>query len=61
MLNEAAIFGNVDILDGLKENVIVGHLVPAGTGFPAYFSSLVEMPSLLGETENALEEGEELE
>ncbi|MCK5067844.1 MAG: DNA-directed RNA polymerase subunit beta', partial [Bacteroidales bacterium] len=32
VLNEAAIFGKVDILDGLKENVIVGHQIPAGTG-----------------------------
>jgi DNA-directed RNA polymerase subunit beta' len=32
VLNEAAIFGKVDTLEGLKENVIVGHLVPAGTG-----------------------------
>ena len=32
VLNEAAIYGKVDTLDGLKENVIVGHLIPAGTG-----------------------------
>jgi DNA-directed RNA polymerase subunit beta' len=32
VLNEAAIFGKVDNLEGLKENVIVGHLIPAGTG-----------------------------
>ena len=32
VLNEAAIFGKVDNLSGLKENVIVGHLIPAGTG-----------------------------
>jgi DNA-directed RNA polymerase subunit beta' len=32
VLNEAAIFGKVDYLEGLKENVIVGHLIPAGTG-----------------------------
>ncbi len=32
VLNEAAIFGRIDTLDGLKENVIVGHLIPAGTG-----------------------------
>lgn len=32
VLNEAAIYGKVDYLDGLKENVIVGHLIPAGTG-----------------------------
>jgi len=32
VLNEAAILGKVDDLDGLKENVIVGHQIPAGTG-----------------------------
>ncbi len=32
VLNEAAIKGKVDKLEGLKENVIVGHLIPAGTG-----------------------------
>jgi len=32
VLNEAAIYGKVDYLEGLKENVIVGHLIPAGTG-----------------------------
>ncbi len=36
MLNEAAIFGKVDMLQGLKENVIVGHLIPAGTGIRDY-------------------------
>ena len=32
MLTEAAVQGKVDTLDGLKENVIVGRLIPAGTG-----------------------------
>ena len=32
VLNDAAIHGKTDLLDGLKENVIVGHLIPAGTG-----------------------------
>jgi DNA-directed RNA polymerase subunit beta' len=32
VLNEAAVSGKVDELRGLKENVIVGHLIPAGTG-----------------------------
>jgi DNA-directed RNA polymerase subunit beta' len=36
VLNEAAIFGKVDTLEGLKENVIVGHLIPAGTGLREY-------------------------
>jgi DNA-directed RNA polymerase subunit beta' len=32
VLNEAAVKGKIDYLKGLKENVIVGHLIPAGTG-----------------------------
>ena len=32
MLTEASVNGKVDTLDGLKENVIVGRLIPAGTG-----------------------------
>jgi DNA-directed RNA polymerase subunit beta' len=32
VLNDAAINGKTDTLEGLKENVIVGHLIPAGTG-----------------------------
>jgi DNA-directed RNA polymerase subunit beta' len=36
VLNDAAIRGKTDYLLGLKENVIVGHLIPAGTGFPAF-------------------------
>ena len=32
VLNEAAVNGKIDTLEGLKENVIVGHLIPAGTG-----------------------------
>jgi DNA-directed RNA polymerase subunit beta' len=34
VLTEAAIAGKTDYLRGLKENVIMGRLVPAGTGFP---------------------------
>ncbi|HRH64279.1 MAG TPA: DNA-directed RNA polymerase subunit beta', partial [Bacteroidia bacterium] len=36
VLNEAAVNGKVDELLGLKENVIVGHLIPAGTGLREY-------------------------
>ena len=32
VLNEAAIHGKIDPLENLKENVICGHLIPAGTG-----------------------------
>ncbi|HVZ79674.1 MAG TPA: hypothetical protein VHE12_02605, partial [bacterium] len=36
VLTEAAVSGKVDDLRGLKENVIMGHLIPAGTGSPFY-------------------------
>ena len=41
VLNEAAIYGKVDYLEGLKENVIVGHLIPAGTGNRRFNSLIV--------------------
>ena len=41
VLNEAAISGKTDELLGLKENVIVGHLIPAGTGLRAYEDLIV--------------------
>lgn len=36
VLTDAATLGKVDYLRGFKENVIMGHLIPAGTGFPIY-------------------------
>jgi DNA-directed RNA polymerase subunit beta' len=36
VLTEAALAGRIDNLVGLKENVILGHLIPAGTGFSWY-------------------------
>jgi DNA-directed RNA polymerase subunit beta' len=36
VLNEAAVSGKIDYLEGLKENVIVGHKIPAGTGMREY-------------------------
>ncbi|PCE63522.1 DNA-directed RNA polymerase subunit beta' [Sediminicola luteus] len=41
VLNEAAVSGKVDGLEGLKENVIVGHRIPAGTGMKDYESIIV--------------------
>ena len=41
VLNEAAISGKVDTLMGLKENVIVGHRIPAGTGMRDYDDLIV--------------------
>ena len=48
VLTEAATLGKVDYLTGFKENVIMGHLIPAGTGFPCHrereFEFTVEEP-----------------
>jgi DNA-directed RNA polymerase subunit beta' len=42
VLTEAALKGAVDKLKGLKENVLLGHLIPAGTGFNQYTSMRVD-------------------
>jgi DNA-directed RNA polymerase subunit beta' len=50
VLTEAALAGKVDRLVGLKENVILGHLIPAGTGFRTYQESEVRFrPQALSE------------
>ena len=41
VLNEAAVNGKNDTLEGLKENVIVGHRIPAGTGMRKYDDIIV--------------------
>ena len=41
VLNEAAIRGKVDYLEGMKENVICGHLIPAGTGLREFEKIIV--------------------
>ena len=43
VLTEAAVNGKVDRLVGLKENVIMGRLIPAGTGNPKYREMLVQV------------------
>jgi len=43
VLTEAALAGKIDTLVGLKENVILGHLVPAGTGFHVHQDSEVRI------------------
>ncbi len=43
VLTDASIAGVVDQLRGLKENVIMGRLIPAGTGFPAYSEEAVKL------------------
>ncbi len=45
VLTEAAINGKVDYLRGLKENVIMGKLIPAGTGFRAYRNKGIKVKS----------------
>jgi DNA-directed RNA polymerase subunit beta' len=44
VLTEAAIEGKTDGLFGLKENVIIGKLIPAGTGMPVYREITTEAP-----------------
>ncbi|MBO9638707.1 MAG: DNA-directed RNA polymerase subunit beta' [Siphonobacter aquaeclarae] len=44
VLSEAAVRAKADKLEGLKENVIVGHLIPAGTGVRRYQDLLVSNP-----------------
>ena len=56
VLTEAALKGARDTLKGLKENVLLGHLVPAGTGFEAYQNMKVK---LLVEPPAAEEDDEE--
>ncbi len=42
VLTEASLAGRVDTLVGLKENVLLGHLIPVGTGFRDYTAMQVE-------------------
>ena len=58
VLNDAAIRGRVDYLEGMKENVITGHLIPAGTGFPEFRNVVVGSKE---EYERRMAETEELE
>ena len=43
VLTEAATMGKIDRLTGFKENVIMGHLIPAGTGFHTHRSVDIEL------------------
>ena len=56
VLTEAAIKGKVDHLLGLKENVLIGKLIPAGTGMERYRS--VELEKVEPEEEAPAEETE---
>ena len=60
VLTEAALSGKIDRLVGLKENVILGHLIPAGTGFRSIHDSEVRirpeaLEALAAEKERVLE------
>ena len=55
VLADAAIRGKVDYLRGLKENVIIGKLIPAGTGMSCYKEIAVESADAL----DAVEAGED--
>jgi DNA-directed RNA polymerase subunit beta' len=44
VLTDAATLGKVDMLKGFKENVIMGHLIPAGTGLPSHRRLRISLP-----------------
>jgi DNA-directed RNA polymerase subunit beta' len=50
VLIEAAITGRVDYLKGLKENVIIGKLIPAGTGFRQDVAAELSAPTAVDVT-----------
>ncbi|TAF97417.1 MAG: DNA-directed RNA polymerase subunit beta' [Cytophagia bacterium] len=55
VLSEAAVRGKRDTLEGLKENVIVGHLIPAGTGIRRYQNLIVGSKDELEQVTDARE------
>ena len=59
VLNEAALSGKEDYLLGLKENVIVGHLIPAGTGLRAFQNMLVGSKDKLQELKQSKKQAAE--
>ena len=63
VLNEAAIRGKVDTLEGMKENVICGHLIPAGTGLRQWDKIVVgskeEYDRMLANRKNVLDFSDE--
>jgi DNA-directed RNA polymerase subunit beta' len=58
VLTQAALAGRIDHLVGLKENVILGHLIPAGTGFKTYVKTRVRKNIPFEETVAGFAEGE---
>jgi DNA-directed RNA polymerase subunit beta' len=61
VLNESAVNARVDNLNGLKENVIVGHKIPAGTGLRKYDDILVGSNEVYNELIDSKLESEEEE
>ncbi len=64
VLTDAATLGKVDVLQGFKENVIMGHLIPGGTGYPLVrdttFEFTVDEPAPeVAETSGEAEDGED--
>ena len=59
VLTEASLKGKMDYLRGLKENVIVGRLIPAGTGYREYVNGDIEVPDQKERPDKFLEELEE--
>jgi DNA-directed RNA polymerase subunit beta' len=58
VLTEASISGKVDYLRGLKENIIVGRLIPAGTGLKKYIDTGAKPRELPPEITKMMEQGE---
>jgi DNA-directed RNA polymerase subunit beta' len=56
VLTQAAVAGKIDYLKGLKENVIMGRLIPAGTGLPQYRQLDLWVEGFTGDEENPEEE-----
>ncbi|MFO7595426.1 MAG: DNA-directed RNA polymerase subunit beta', partial [Desulfocurvibacter africanus] len=59
VLTEAALQGKEDALRGLKENVIVGRLIPAGTGYRRYMEAEIDVPDQAERPDKFLEELDE--
>jgi DNA-directed RNA polymerase subunit beta' len=59
VLTDAALQSKVDYLLGLKENVIVGRTIPAGTGYRPYMESRIDVPEQPEKPDKFLEEIEE--
>ena len=59
VLTEASLKGKMDYLRGLKENVIVGRLIPAGTGYREYVNGEIRVPDQKERPDKFLEELEE--